>query len=176
MMLGTAARSSMILDTATFMTSGAISARKIAIPRLIGTPMIIAIDAVTRVPRMYGRAPKPAAASQLTPVRNLKPKLVKAGKAPRTKTTIDSAMTPITEAAKTREPYLKKTSEEGCFKPSSNFSKFNRSDTDYWLQKTQIQRDRRKTRRTESRPKASGWEALAVIGYRFNRRFVDRHN
>src|SRR6266704_4278409 len=148
MMLGTAARSSMILDTATFMTSGAISARKIAIPRLIGTPMIIAIDAVTRVPRMYGRAPKPAAASQLTPVRNLKPKLVKAGKAPRTKTTIDSAMTPITEAAKTREPYLKKTSEEVCFKPSSNFSKFNRSDTDYWLQKTQIQ-ERLPKNRTE---------------------------
>src|SRR5207245_9967434 len=86
-------------------------------------------------------------------------------------------MTPTTEAAKTREPYLKKTSEEGCFKPSSNFSKFNRSDTDYWLQKTQIQ-DRlpKKTRRREPRPKALGWEALAVIGYRFNRRFVDRHN
>src|SRR5438046_9881875 len=118
MMLGTAARSSMILDTATFMTSGAISARKIAIPRLIGTPMIIAIDAVTRVPRMYGRAPKPAAASQLTPVRNLKPKLVKAGKAPRTKTTIDSAMATTTEAEKTRDRDMKKKQEAEDNKPT----------------------------------------------------------
>src|SRR6266480_2428595 len=173
MMLGTAARSSMILDTATFMTSGAISARKIAIPRLIGTPMIIAIDAVTRVPRMYGRAPKPAAASQLTPVRNLKPKLVKAGKAPRTKTTIDSAMTPITEAAKTREPYLKKTSEEGCFKPSSTFQSSIGLTLTIGSRRPRFRRDCRKTRRRESRPKALGWEALAVIGYRFNRRFVD---
>src|SRR5439155_23627142 len=74
------------------------------------------------------------AASELTPVRSQRPKLVKAGKAPRTKTTHDSAMTPTTEAAKTKEPYLKKTSEEGCLKPSSNFSEFNRSDTNYWLQ------------------------------------------
>src|SRR5216683_2844914 len=136
MMLGTAASNSTILDTTTLITSGAISARKIAIPRLMGTPIMTAIRAVTRVPKMYGRAPKPTAASQLVPVRKLRPNFVNAGKAPWTKTTNDIAIIAITETAKISEPYLKKPSEEGCLRSSKSFCRFSRSDNYCWLHKT----------------------------------------
>ena len=135
-MLGTAASSSTMLETTTLITSGAISARKIAIPKLIGTPIMMAIRAVTRVPKMYGRAPKPVAASQLVQVRKLTPNFVNAGKAPRTKTTNESEIIATTEAAKASEPYLKNPSEEGCLKPSRSFSSFSWSDTYHCLRKS----------------------------------------
>jgi hypothetical protein len=90
---------------------------------------MIAIEAVTSVPRTYGKTPKPAAASQLVPERKLKPNFVNAGKAPLPNTNIESPIMPMTDAAKTSEPYRKNPSEEGCFKPSNNFWRFSRSDT-----------------------------------------------
>lgn len=53
-----------------------ISDMNIAIPKLIGTPIAMAIPAQTRVPMIYGRAPKdsrPSTAFQSVPVRNPNP-------------------------------------------------------------------------------------------------------
>jgi hypothetical protein len=55
---------------------GAISERKTAIPILTGTPIDIAIAAVTKVPMMYGSAPKaslPYTAFQSVLVKNSMP-------------------------------------------------------------------------------------------------------
>ena len=56
-MLGTAARSSVIKDNGVPMRGGAISEMKMAIAKLIGTPMAIAIAELKRVHIMYGKAP-----------------------------------------------------------------------------------------------------------------------
>jgi len=55
-MLGTAAKSSMTLDRGFLTDQGAISAKKIAIPILSGTPTATAIADVTSVPNTKGRA------------------------------------------------------------------------------------------------------------------------
>ncbi len=57
-MLGTAARSSVTKDRGVPIRGGAISDIKIAIAKLIGTPMAIAIAELSRVPIMNGKAPK----------------------------------------------------------------------------------------------------------------------
>jgi hypothetical protein len=58
MMLGTAASNSMMKDSGVDNLDGAISERKMAIPRLMGTPIAIAIAEVIKVPIIYGSAPK----------------------------------------------------------------------------------------------------------------------
>jgi hypothetical protein len=55
--LGTAAKSSIINDKEVFNFVPAISDRNIAIPKLIGTPIAIAIPEQTKVPIIYGKAP-----------------------------------------------------------------------------------------------------------------------
>jgi len=57
MMLGTAAKSSTAVDTGCFSHPGDSCVRKIAIPRLIGTPITKAIAADVNVPAMAGQAP-----------------------------------------------------------------------------------------------------------------------
>ncbi len=57
MILGTAAKSSIMKDKEVFNFEPAISARNIAIPNFIGTPIAIAIPEETNVPMIYGKAP-----------------------------------------------------------------------------------------------------------------------
>jgi hypothetical protein len=64
---------------------GAISTRKIAIPKLNGTPMSSAIAEVTSVPITYGSAPKislPSTGFQAEPKKKLEPNRCKTGTEP----------------------------------------------------------------------------------------------
>jgi hypothetical protein len=78
--LGTAAKSSIMKDKEVFNFEPAISDRNIAIPKLIGTPIAIAIPEETRVPMIYGKAPNdslPGTAFQSVLVKKLNPSSVK---------------------------------------------------------------------------------------------------
>ena len=73
MILGTAANNSITNDMGAAKRGGDISDTNVAIPKLIGTPITIAIAELARVPIMYGKAPKdslPSTAFQSVPVRN----------------------------------------------------------------------------------------------------------
>src|SRR4029079_12347548 len=72
-MLGTAASNSITKDNGELNLDGAISARKNAMPKLIGTPISNAIPELINVPIIYGNAPydsRPSTAFQLVPVTN----------------------------------------------------------------------------------------------------------
>lgn len=76
MILGTAANNSITNERGVARREGDISDMNIAIPKLMGTPIAIAIAALTRVPTIYGSAPKdsrPSTAFQSVPVRNANP-------------------------------------------------------------------------------------------------------
>ena len=76
MILGTAANNSTINEIGSLILVGAISERNIAIPILRGTAMHNAINDVTRVPAMYGNAPKaslPSTGFHRSPVTNSNP-------------------------------------------------------------------------------------------------------
>jgi hypothetical protein len=67
------------------MALGAISTRKIAMPKLKGTPMRRARPDVTSVPIKYGRAPYtslPSTGFQAVPKKNFRPNLPTTGPAP----------------------------------------------------------------------------------------------
>jgi hypothetical protein len=76
MILGTAANNSITKERGVAKREGDISDMNIAIPKLMGTPIAIAIAALIRVPTTYGNAPKdsrPSTAFQSVPVRNPNP-------------------------------------------------------------------------------------------------------
>lgn len=78
--LGTAAKSSIMKDKEVFNFEPAISDRNIAMPKLIGTPIAIAIPEETKVPIIYGKAPNdslPGTAFQSVLVRKLNPSSIK---------------------------------------------------------------------------------------------------
>jgi hypothetical protein len=75
-MLGTAANNSITKDNGVLILGEDSSERNIAIPKLIGTPIAMAIAEVTKVPTMYGSAPKdsrPSTGFQFVPVKKLIP-------------------------------------------------------------------------------------------------------
>ena len=78
--LGTAAKSSIVKDNEVFNFEPAISDRNIAIPKLMGRPIVIAMPEETRVPMIYGKAPKdslPDTAFQSVSVKKLNPSSMK---------------------------------------------------------------------------------------------------
>ena len=83
MMLGTAARSSIVVDTGRFSQAGQSWVRKTAMPSETGTPMTRAMRADVSVPTMATKAPNwSRPTSQALEVRKPRPKRSKAGQPP----------------------------------------------------------------------------------------------
>lgn len=84
-MLGTAASNSITKDNDVDSFDGAISVKNMAMPKLIGTPIAIAIPELTKVPIIYGNAPndsRPSTAFQSLPVKKKNPSCEKIASEP----------------------------------------------------------------------------------------------